>query len=319
VSETVGATAVDDASPTSSRAWNSAPTSAVILAAILGAGLGAAVLYADWWSWGTTDRTFAHSSSFILWASLICAQTTLWTLACVPVVATLRRHWNGWHSHRADIVSSSLLIVCLVAGIVAVSALQPQIPNVIPRSHWKVRGLTGVALLVALVASVSIWLIRGRLAELRAGASKKELELYVQFRRDLERLLAFLGAVVGLAVLSSAALRRVVLAYAANGHPNADLPAEYPLLYGLILSLVVALIYLPTYLDLLEAGSNLRDRAAPLSEPDDPNFEAAVSKRKTLTDLLGLEVSASTSFRASVTILTPLFAALVTLLPKFNN
>jgi hypothetical protein len=310
---------VDDASPTSSRAWNSAPTSAVILAAILGAGLGAAVLYVDWWSWGKTDRTFAHSSSFILWASLICAQTTLWTLASVPVVATLRRHRNGWHSHRADIMSSSLLIVCLVAGIVAVSALQPQIPNVIPRSHWKVRGLTGVALLVALVASVSIWLIRGRLAELRAGAGKKELELYVQFRRDLERLLAFLGAVVGLAVLSSAALRRVVLAYAANGHPNADLPAEYPLLYGLILSLVVALIYLPTYLDLLEAGSNLRDRAAPLSEPNDPNFEAAVSKRKTLTDLLGLEVSASTSFRAGVTILTPLFAALVTLLPKFNS
>jgi hypothetical protein len=82
---------------------------------------------------------------------------------------------------------------------------------------------------------------------------------------------------------------------------------------------VVALIYLPTYLDLLEAGSNLRDRAAPLSEPNDPNFEAAVSKRETLTDLLGLEVSASTSFRAGVTILTPLFAALVTLLPKFNS
>jgi len=290
-----------------------------MLGALLGAGLGFAILYVDWSSWNADARTLSHSSSFILWASLICAQTALWLLAAVPIGSTLARHWQGWRRHWLDILISSLLLVGIVVAVVVVSALQHEIPQVIPRSHLKIRSLTGLALIVALAASVSIWLIRGRLVELLAGAGKKEIELYMVFRDDLERLLLILGAVVGLAVLASAALRRVVLEYAASGHPKASFPPEYPLLYGLVLSVALALVYLPTYLALLEAGSDLRDRAAPLLAPEDVGFEAAVTKRKTLTDLLGLEVSASTSFRAGVAILSPLLGALVSLLPKFGS
>jgi len=290
-----------------------------MLAALLGAGLGFAVLYIDWWSWDEGAQTLAHSSTFILWASLICAQTSLWFLAAVPIGATLMRHRNGWQHHRVDIVISGLLLVGIVVAVIVVSALQHQIPQVIPRAHLKVRSLSGLALIVALAASVSIWLIRGRLGELRMGSGKTEVELYILFRDDLERLLWILGAVVGLAVLASAALRQVVLEYRASGHPNADFPPEYPLLYGLVLSGALALVYLPTYFGLLAAGTDLRDRAAPVVGPADAGFEAAVAKRKTLSDLLGLEVSASTSFRAGVAILSPLLGALVILLHKFGS
>lgn len=304
----------------SPRAWTTPPTWVVMLAALVGAGIGVAVLLFDWWwSWGPAARDLIHSSSFVLWASLICAQTMLWTLASFPVFATLRRHKKGWKGQRVDIVVSALILVGIVVAIVVVGNRLHRIPEVFPRSHPKVWTLTGIALLLALAASISIWLIRGRLAELRAGAGKNELSLYIEFRGDLERLLGILGAVVGLAVLATAALRQVVLEYAASGHPNADFPADYPILYGLILSLVLALIYLPTYLALLDAGSDLRRRAAPLPEPDDPGFEAAVAKRQTLTDLLGLDVSASTSFRAGVAILSPLLGALVSLLPKLGG
>jgi hypothetical protein len=303
----------------STRAWRTPPTYAVMLGAVFGVGIGIGFLFFDWSSWGKTPRALVHSDSFVLWASLICAQTTLWTLATFPVVATLRRHRGGWAGHRAEIVISGLLLVGVVVAIVFVSSWLHDIPNVFPRSRVKVRALTGVALLLSLTAAVSIWLIRGRLGELRDGAEKKQIELYIEFRSDLERLLGILGAIVGLAVLATAALRQVVLEYAAHGHPNADFPADYPILYGLILSLVLALVYLPTYMALLDAGADLRSRGAPLAEPNEPEFEAAVEKRQTLTGLLGLDVSASTSFRAGVAILSPLFAALVSLLPKLGG
>jgi hypothetical protein len=291
-----------------------------MLIAVGGVGIGALVLFADWWKWGTrVPHEVLHSSSFVLWASMICAQTTLWALAAAPAYATLRRHRQGWKGHRVEIVASCLLLVVAVAVVAAGGALLGRIHQPFPHSHAKTEALTGAALVFALTVSVSIWLIRGRLTELRAGVSKKEIELFIEFRTDLERLLAILGAIVGLAVLSSAALRQVVLEWAPIAHKAADFPADYPLLYGLILSALVALIYVPTYLALLEAGAELRDRAAPLLEPDNPNFDAAVAKRKTLTDLLGLDVSASTSFRAGAAILSPLLAALLTLVPKFGG
>jgi uncharacterized protein with PQ loop repeat len=303
----------------STRAWSTPPTYAVMLGAVVGVGIGVGFLFFDWSSWGRPPRKLVHADSFVLWASLICAQTTLWTLAAVPVVATLRRHRKGWAGHRFEIVISGLLLVGVIVAIVVVSTWLHNIPTVFPRSRMKVRALTGVALLLSLTAAVAIWLIRGRLVELREGAGKKQVERYIEFRSDLERLLAILGAIVGLAVLATAALREVVLEYAAHGHPNADFPADYPILYGLILSLVLALIYLPTYLALLEAGADLRNRGAPLPDPNDPDFAAAIGKRQTLTGLLGLDVSASTSFRAGVAILSPLFAALLSLLPKLGG
>jgi hypothetical protein len=213
----------------------------------------------------------------------------------------------------------------LIASVVVVPNLKHSIPGpdlrnqVFPHQHVKVWSLTGVALVLALGACVSIWLIRGRLGELRSGASDREIELFIEFRSELERLLGILGAVIGLAVLSTAALRQVVLEYATHRHPKASFPPDYPVLYGLILSLVVALAYLPTYLALLQEGSDLRDRAAPLRAPSEPDFEAVIAKRKTLTDLLSLDISASTSFRVGATILSPLFAALISLLPKLSG
>jgi hypothetical protein len=76
---------------------------------------------------------------------------------------------------------------------------------------------------------------------------------------------------------------------------------------------------LPTYFALLHAGSDLRDRAAPLRGPGEPDFEAVIAKRKALSELLGLDISASTSFRVGAAILSPLFAALVSLLPKLGG
>jgi hypothetical protein len=232
----------------------------------------------------------------------------------------LQRNRTGWQRQRREILGSGLLLVVFIGAMIGITNVTGPVPSVFPHQHVKVWSLTGLALVLALGVAVTIWLIRGRLMELRSGESSREIELFLEFRSELERLLGILGAIVGLAVLATAALRQVVLEYAAQ-HPKAgaSFPSDYPILYGLILSLVVALAYLPTYFALLHAGSDLRDRAAPLRGPGEPDFEAVIAKRKALTELLGLDISASTSFRVGAAILSPLFAALVSLLPKLGG
>ena len=134
-----------------------------MLVAAAGVGLGALVLFGDWWTWGasTAGRAIMHSSSYVLWASLICAQTTLWAIAVAPVYATLRRHRRGWPGHRAEIILSCTLIVVAVVAVASAGSVLGKIPQPFPHSHYKTQTLTGVALVFALSVSVSIWMIRG--------------------------------------------------------------------------------------------------------------------------------------------------------------
>jgi hypothetical protein len=186
-----------------------------MLAALGGLVLGVVVIYADrhWWTPG--ERAFASSGSFLFWAALISAQTMLWTLAFVPLTSILRSHWRDRASYavRREVLPSTAVLVSLAALLVAVPRLTGDLPEVVPGAHVKIAVLTGLALIVAAVASISIWLIRGRAEELPRGSSfgQPELATYLRLRSDLELLLAFLGAVIGLAVLASAALRHVAL------------------------------------------------------------------------------------------------------------
>jgi hypothetical protein len=76
------------------------------------------------------------------------------------------------------------------------------LPDFIPHRHLKILVLTALAFLVALVAAMSIWLIRGRAEALgnHPSLTGSGLLTYMRLRADLEWLLAYLGAVVGLAV-----------------------------------------------------------------------------------------------------------------------
>ena len=194
--------------------------------------------------------------------------------------------------------------------------------------------LTALAGLVALVAAISIWLIRGRVATLGAGRKLTAggVQTYLHLRSDLERLLGFLGAVIGLAVLTVAALRQVVvqeynhsvlrkqvLVHHKLVRQPWNFPPEVLILYGLVLTVIVALVYLPTWVTMQQTGSLLRDGVAPFPEPTSDRFEAQLQKRAALDDLLGLRVSAATSFKAGVAILSPLLASLTPLLTKLGG
>jgi hypothetical protein len=122
---------------------------------------------------------------------------------------------------------------------------------------------------------MTIWLIRGRAEALASSPTVTKSELYLGLRADLEWLLGFLGAVIGLAVLAGAELRHVL-----SFDKKADFGAEGTVLYGLVLSLLVALIYLPTFATLQRTGIRIRDSVEGLPEPGDPMLEARLAKRK---------------------------------------
>jgi hypothetical protein len=213
------------------------------------------------------------------------------------------------------VLPSAFVLCILVAGFMWVASTNP-VPQFLPHLTWKVRGLTIAALLVALVAATSVWVIRGRLEQLLdKRPTKADLAAYSEMRADLDRLLAYLGAVVGLAVLSSAAMRNVVRDVLPSELDSFH--AEAVILYGLVLSLILAGVYLPTFAVARAVGARFRDELAPFPEPSalDEGFE----KRKRLDDALGLTVSATASFRAAVAILSPLLGGLASLLPKIGG
>jgi hypothetical protein len=296
-----------------------------MLAAVGGLGLGLLIVYFDYISWDHRARTFAHSGPFLFWLGLICAQTMLYALALPPLLGIFRRHWRARTpaSVLGEVVPSALVLTILVATLSLVPHLIGPAPDFIPRRYPKILTLTVFALLVALIAAMAIWLIRGRAEALGRSPTitKSELQAYLRLRTDVEWLLGFLGAVISLAVLAGAALQRVVLAYHnfLTHSKKTDFGTEGIILYGLVLSLLVALIYLPTFATLQRTGTLIRDSVEELPEPADPMLEARLAKRKALDELLRLQITASASFRVSVAILSPLLGSLTSLLPRLGG
>lgn len=291
----------------------------VMLAAVGGLGLGVVIVFVDYGSWGPGAHKVAHSGPFLLWLGLICAQTMLWTLALSPLLGTFRRHWHARTptAVRGEVVPSALVLTILVAMLTFVPHLIGPALDFIPHRYPKILTLTAFALLVALIAAMTIWLIRGRAEALGRSPTitRNELQTYLRLRTDLEWLLGFLAAVISLAVLSGAALQHIVLAH----DKKAKVGAQDIIVYGLVLSLLVALIYLPTFATLQSTGTRIRESVERLPEPADPMLEARLAKRKALDELLKLQISASVSFRTGVAILSPLLGSLTSLLPRLRG
>ncbi len=308
-------------------------TSILMATAIVGGLIGAAIVLIWEPDWSDPQKRLADSGPFVLWIALTVAQTMLWAAALPWLVVTLRRHWRGRQpgSVRREVVPSAFVFALALVAFAVIPhftrTLHTAPRDLIPGTAYRIGVLTGLAGVVALVAAISIWLIRGRVEVLAAGRKLTGVELraYLGLRSDLERLLGFLGAVIGLAVLTVAALRQVVVQeydhhkFRPEKVPPVHFPPEILILYGVVLTLLVALVYLPTWATMQRAGSLLRDGVARPPEPTSDQFEAQLQKRAALDDLLGLRVSASASFKAGVAILSPLLASLTSLLPKLGG
>ena len=328
------------------------------------------------WDWDATpeSRAFVTTPQFVLWILVLAGQAAVWVGAGWLVISTLRRRTLDLRRHGA---LARPAIIAVVASTVAL-ALAPIVLLFGPRlglfgdlelrhlptgDGWPLQGheskvapLVGIGLVIGFLAIAAMWLTGIGFEDLgrRARARASRVRRVTDQRSELTGMLAVAGVLIGLATLSSGALRAAVLA--ANGEgiyreqtvaclqervnqdeqaTSPQLPvrarfdeliARYPdckplqfdeqyvLAYGLLFSGLLAIAFAPSFLSMREAGTRLREVAYPLPNPDDPSFFDVVERRRKLDDLLQTSLSATATFKAGVAILTPLVASLVSTL-----
>lgn len=179
---------------------------------VLGAGIGAAVIYADANTWHGT-ACFTETPQFAFWVILAIAQAALWSIAAVPVYRSLRRLWQWWPENRVEIITSAVLFSALVWGFLLAAALKPNLDYPLPNHHAKILILSGLAYLVALGGGIGIWLVHAALllSFTSTAPGGEQIRALLSLKADLRRLLAIEGAIIGSAILASGALRQAVL------------------------------------------------------------------------------------------------------------
>lgn len=288
----------------------------VIWVALAGAALGPLILLGDLPAWDEGHRDVARTGPFALWAVAIGLQSMTWALA-LPAIRAIARRWRTREAARSRELRFATGAVVLVAVLLAVTpALVQEIPETIPNRPLKTGLLNLIAFTVAAYAARAMWFAVAQLRTLPSGGAGDldAVQRHRRLRADLETLLAILGILVSLAVIASAALRGLTISV----DPDTALPAEAVISYGILLSVLLALIYVPAYLTLLGAGRALQDQLAPLLSVEHPGFTQRLDLRDRLGALLGLDVSATVSFRAGVAIVSPLLGSLTTLLPDLG-
>jgi hypothetical protein len=282
--------------------------------ALAGALLAFVILYADYpYPNDRATRAFTKSGPYFLWVVLLCAQVALW-FALLPTLAqtisSLREQWTRARRQAFGVAAVVFLLVVLPVFIGGNLHGAPVYP--LPGRTVKLTLITMIGVCVALVGAVGIAFVSAAATDAldKFGAvAADELDCFFRLRAALLQLLAVEGAILGAAILATGALRHTVVALKGEH----GFPKEILLAYGGYLSAVLALLYVPAYGRLLELGRRLRDRIAPL-DGDDAALVESLEQREKLAGLLDLEVSASTSFRGVVLILTPLTTSLVGLL-----
>jgi hypothetical protein len=349
--------------------------SALALAAVISA-LALAVVVVPVWvlrDWNATPESsaFVSTPQFVLWLLILCGQAAIWVGAASLVFATVRRRLRHLRWRRAldgtaiaAITSAALalLLVAVVFNFGTRFGLFERVANSqIPRGEqWpltdhetKMPGLAAVGFLIGFAAIAGMWLTTLALEDVARNARPRAswVKHFIGLRTELTTLLAIAGVLIGLATLSSGALREAVLA--ANDEPHyrnailgclADKPGltdataraelasllsaypecrelvfdrRYVVAYGLLFTGLLAIAFAPSFVAMRRAGARLRDRTYPLPNPQDATFFEVVQKRRSFDELLQTNLSAGATFKAAVAIATPLAASLVsTLVPS---
>jgi hypothetical protein len=355
------------------RAFAATPAGGLTLVVVAGVVVVAAVPF---WILGRAGATraskaFVESPEFVVWVLILCAQAAVWVGAAAYVTATVRRRVRDLRAVGALPGRAVAAILIAAVGVALVTVLllfgtrlglypESTVPRGIPDgSTWPLEGHTGkmlpfvaTAMLIGFVAIGGIWLTALGFGDLqrRAAANKDCVARFVDLRAELTTLLAITAALIGIATLSSGALREAVLAEnrlptyrdaaigciaSRSGETETtvrgrfdEFAASYPeclewqfdrryvLAYGLLFSSVLALAFAPSFLVMRRSGDRLRDVSYPLPDPGEARFFDVVKDRASFDALLQTNLSGTVAFKAAAAIVTPVAASLVsTLVP----
>lgn len=305
----------------------------VVMIALAGASLPLAIMYWGYWTrpFPPSARPFTATGQFDLWIFLLAAQAALWALALIPMTTSLRALWRFGRGQWYRIAASTTMLAVGLMIVVAETANRaPERPYPLPSHLLKLTIIVLIGSMVALVGAVTMALVNAALRGLAntdlgtERARRDSAQTLLTLRDSLQRMLGIEGAIIGAAVLSTAGLRNAVLAYGDTvrvhpllyAHPPVPrFPPEEVLIYGATFSALLALFWAPIYIRMTTVAARIRNAIAQPTEPDEPwiNSEA---RRRSVAEYLGLTTSATSNFRSTVAILTPLLSALLGLLLK---
>jgi hypothetical protein len=292
---------------------------AVLVIGLLGAAAGACVMYVDW-PFPESAESFTATGPYFLWVSLLCAQAALWPLVAIAIAESLRVLWPFGEDSWARVALATCSIA-VVWGLVSVASVLARTSSgyEIPFPHFgeKLAVFLGVGGAVAISALLGMVLVHVGLTRLALNVSSEAaddrcINDLLLLREHLQRLLAIEGAIIGAAVLAYAALRNAVLA----DSPEQPFPPELILIYGGAFSIALGLAWAPIYALLVAVGSKLCDSAVGERGAEE-SWADWHHRRISFVGAIGLNTSATASFRSALAILTPLGSALLGLL--FNS
>lgn len=312
------------------RRWRPNPSRpslvGALIVAVVGGLAGVGVLYVDY-PYPASAEAFTSSGAFSLWQFLLCAQTALWALALLLLAASLRAVWRfGKGSWRSVLGSTVALAVVMVSFSVAGWFYQREYP--FPYHEVKLTLVVAIGSLVALVGGLGATLVQAGLRRLAGTDLSSDADQrvaigdFLLLRDQLQRILAIEGAIIGAAVLASAALRNAIVAYAdkvekaRDAFPGVEppsFPAEHVVIYGAMFTILLALVWAP--IDNLQraVAGRLGNAAVPERRAGEP-WSDWHERRAKFDEFIGLSSTSRAGFRSAVAILTPLTSSLLGLL-----
>jgi hypothetical protein len=281
------------------------PRSSVVLLTVLAAVLfTCAVLFVDW-PHSRANKLFVQNVWFLIWAILLCAQTSLWAVLAVPLWSStraLRRQYRFGRRAVSRVVLSAAIVTFLIGVLVRFS--YPAVPDYSFAHHRaKILVLTAAGFSVALLALVGMWLVEATLSPSFGGT----LVEYLGLRARLRQFLGAAAAIIGAATLSTGGLRTAVL----SNVKGANFPSEYVLYYGAYLSAVLLVAYAPAHLALRAAGQRLLDQFVPIPETPPGSWSDWRSERSAVEGLLELDVATGKTLQTGLAIATPFIGSAI--------
>jgi hypothetical protein len=132
-------------------------------------------------------------------------------------------------------------------------------------------------------------------------------------RTKLLALLSAVGALIGVSVLTTGALRNALLSVKGANGGTVDYPIEYVLIDGLFYSALLAVIYIPAYFRLQDRSRDYIEMVFPA--PDKGHYSSdEYTNRDNLGKLLHIDASVQETFQTGLAIIAPLLATLLSVL-----
>ncbi len=268
------------------------------------------------------NRAFVDSPQAMVWILLVAGEFAFWAIIIEPLWrwrARLRAEHQLRLTPEIGLKMASTVVFFALPGYFLVR-IAPD--SDLAHHDAKMAIVNLIAMGVALLAVSGIWFVRAALETNFAGnradgrpepSLEARIKVLLELRRNLQRFITLLGAMVALSALTRGALRQ---AFLATGGTAEAFPSEYVLLQGAYFTGLLALVYIPTFTDLNAVGSNLLESAYPIHESalDWENLAKWQANRKSLEELLQLRSGALENLRAGVSILAPTATSIVTVL-----